>query len=104
MAQPIQAIVMTYATKPDINGNTYSFSLIWSVSTGRNLPIAIDDCSASNAKSYLYKFFKDYEPTLCLEQNGMSKTDWKEQKRISRASYHTEKDIMEALELLIPVK
>ena len=96
---PIKAIVMTYSYRSQ--GHTYSFSVIWNAATGRHLTMAMDDTSSGNAKAYLCKFFKgDYEPTLALENDGMSAKAWKEQKRIDRASYHSEQEIQDCLKAL----
>ena len=96
---PIKAIVMTYSYRSA--GHTYSFSVIYNPAAGRHLTMAMDDTSSGNAKAYLCKFFNnDYESTLSLENDGMSAKDWKEQKRIHNAVYHTEQEIQDCFKVL----
>jgi hypothetical protein len=99
MVTSIKAIIMTYSYRSQ--GHTYSFSVIWNAAKGRQLTMAMDDTSSGNAKAYLCKFFgNDYEPTLALENDGMTAKAWKEQKRIHKAIYHNEQAVQECLKIL----
>lgn len=82
MADPIKAIVRTFVSERDTNGNCYKFSLIYAVSAGIHKIVAVEDFSTSLFPDLGIKWGEYLEIDCCIP-----KREWQAKRKSLSVHY-----------------
>ena len=90
MADPIRAIVRTYTSARDLNGNCYHYCMIYAVKRGIYQTCNVETGGASNGGYLVARILGDHGVSVLTVEETLSKRDWNARRKNLACHYEHE--------------